>query len=178
MSRPFQRARPVAAERPRQETPAEIVGELLGVIRGQFYGDTEAKRWFQDQHFIKRNVVLWPATWLDKRGVTLAPARYRAILMEIFQGIKRHGETGAVKYWPAYLMRCVQEHFRHNEDALYEEAKAVRTQVESAMRTIQRLKDATPASDPIQMLAQTRAVLQSSRRHRVKPEAAQGLLGI
>lgn len=178
MSRPFKRARPVADPRPRQETPAEIVGELLGVIRGQFYGDTEARRWFQDQHFIKRNVVLWPAAWLDKRGVTLAPERYRALLLEIFQGVKRHGETGAVRYWPGYLMKCVQEHFRHNEDAIYDEAKAVRTQVESAMRAIQRGRDATPASDPIRVLAQTRAVLQSGRRRPAKTEAAQGLLGI
>lgn len=92
------KSKPSTSDRPKQELPSEIIGDLLGVIRRQFYGDAEPTQWLKDQTFIKREVVTWPAAWLNKRGVTLPPARYKAILLDIFDGIKTHGATGAVKY--------------------------------------------------------------------------------
>jgi hypothetical protein len=94
-------------DRPKQSVPTEIVRDLMGAIRNQFYPDTlcagAEKQWFQDQQFLKVRVVLWPAAWLNKRGVTLKPDRYKQILLDIFADIKRHGATGAIKYWPGYL---------------------------------------------------------------------------
>jgi hypothetical protein len=45
--------------RPKQQLPAEIVGDILGAIRGQFYPDATPKQWAQDSVFIRREFVLY-----------------------------------------------------------------------------------------------------------------------
>lgn len=156
--------------RARQQMPREIVGDLLGVIRGQFCGDLPDKKWFQQQRFFLR-VVTWPAGWLKSRGVTLTPERYKAVLVGIFGDIKTHGTTGAVKHWPGYLLHCVQEHFKHHGDELYEEAKAVRHLVE---RSLAQARPGAAAPDPIETLAGVKAVLSPGRgRRAAKPRRNQ-----
>lgn len=155
-------------QREKQQTPAEIVRELLGVIRRQFYPHTleagQEKQWMQDQRFIRERVVLWPARWLNKRGVTLKPERYQAVLLGVFDGIKAHGATGAVKYWPGYLAHCVQEHFRCHGDEIYEEGKALRNVTERAVLGVQRALEAAPVTDPVARMAEAAAILAGQRR--------------
>jgi hypothetical protein len=148
-------------ERAKQPLPAEIVGDLLASIRGAFYGDFTDKQWHQEKRFLTR-VVTWPAAWFNRRAVTVRPERYKQIVLGILDGIKAHGSTAAVKFWPGYLLRCVQEHFKHHGDEYYEEGKAVRSIVDRA------LSQATgrPAADPVQALAQANAVLAPRTRAR------------
>ncbi len=143
-----------------QETPAEMVDELMAMIRGQFYGDAGAKTWFQEQSYIKRHVVLWPARWLMNRGVTLPPKRYKAILIEKLIDVRRHCEQAEFKYLPAYIAQCVKDHFRHHGESIYEEAKAFRGTLE---RVVGKL-NAAPAADPIAALAAAAGVLAAKKR--------------
>jgi len=145
-------------ERPKQPVPAEIVGDLLASIRGAFYGDLDGKQWHQEKRFLMR-VVTWPAAWFNRRGVTIRPDRYKAIFLGILDGIKVHGATAAVKFWPGYLLRCVQEHFRHHGDAYYEEGKAMRATVERALSQV----TGRPQTDPVEALAHVHAVLAPRR---------------
>lgn len=156
-------------DRPRQETPGQMVAELMEMIRGQFYGDAGAKTWLQEQGYIKRNVVLWPAKWLANKGVTLPPQRYRAILLDKLQDIKRHCEQAEFKYLPAYIERCVKDHFRHNGEAIYEEGKAFRGTLE---RVVGKLS-AAPQADPIAALAAAASVLKAKRKKTSAKPAAQ-----
>ncbi|HUS37322.1 MAG TPA: hypothetical protein VM680_18390 [Verrucomicrobiae bacterium] len=151
--------------RPRQSVAVEIRNDLLGVIRNQFYGDLEPKTFFKDQTFLLNNVILWPASWLDKRGVTLPPARYKAILLEVLNGIKQHGDTGSIKYWPGYLMKCVQSHFQIHGDEYYDEAKALRTTLAGVIKKAEKV----PVADPIRAMAEARRdLLQAGRKTRQK----------
>jgi hypothetical protein len=160
-----------APERPRQDVGRQIVDDLLGVIRGQFYPD--AKSFYQDRAFLQRNVVLWPAKWLDQRGVTLPPARYKEILLEVFTGIKQHGQTGAVRYWPGYLMKCVQDHFKHHGEDYYEEGKSVRNLAERAvMAAALAGKDRPVADDSVRQLAKAQALVALPKRQ-PKPKQLQ-----
>jgi hypothetical protein len=165
-------------DRPKQAIPAQILADLMAVIRNQFYPDAlaggdAAKQWFQDQQFLKVRVVLWPAAWLNKRGVSLQPDRYQQILLDIFKEIKRHGATGAVKFWPGYLAKCVQDHFRHHEDEIYEEGKVLRIHLERAMATAQAAAGASQP-DPVDRLAEFQRMLSSTaRKRRCKPAAQQ-----
>ena len=169
--------KPLQPDRPRQSVPSEIVSDLLAVIRHQFYPDASlggdaAKQWFQDQAFIRTSVVLWPAAWLNKRGVTLKPERYKQLLLDIFNDIKRHGATGAIRYWPGYLVKCVQEHFRHHEDEIYDEAKQLRTQLERALGTAGAAVNRQP--DAVTALAEAHRVLaNTAKKRRRKPAADQ-----
>ncbi len=168
----------VIQERRKQELPAEMVADLMRSIRGQFYAESftctnAAKKWFQDARFLKVRVVLWPAGWLNKRGITLKPERYKAILLEVFQEIKSHGATAVVNYWPGYLAKCVQERFRHREEEIYAEGKALRNALESAMLFASKLSQAEP--DPIEALNQARLVLtRQTPRHRQAPARSAG----
>ncbi len=159
--------------RPRQSMPKEIVDDFLGVIRGQFCPDATDKEWFQQRRFFMR-VVTWPASWLARRGVSLTPERYKAILQDIFQGVKTHGATDTVKYWPGYLLHCVQEHFKHHGDEIYEEAKSVRHSVERGLAGV------APGERPsatTETLAQVNAIVSRRRPKRVrKPTKQLGLL--
>ncbi|HYE33338.1 MAG TPA: hypothetical protein VEH27_18085 [Methylomirabilota bacterium] len=159
---------PKTAPRPTQNTPSEVVSDLLSAIRNQFYADAEPKKWAQDAAFIRKNVVLWPAAWLNKRGVTLPPERYKQLLLDVFNEIKVHGKTGVVKYWPGYLMKCVQERFKHQEDAIYDEAKALRASIETAL---QMAGSAAAKVDPITVMAEARRdLLKQPRRSPTKPK--------
>ncbi|HYE32617.1 MAG TPA: hypothetical protein VEH27_14410 [Methylomirabilota bacterium] len=139
--------------RPEQQTPVEIVNDLLFSIRNQFYIDAPTKKWAQDSAFIRRNVVLWPAAWLNNRGVTLPPARYKEIILGVLNEVKVHGKTAVVKYWPGYLKHCLQEHFKHQGERYYEEAKALRASIETAL---QMAGSATAKVDPITVMAEAR----------------------
>lgn len=139
----------------------------MQVIRGQFYGDCP-ERWHKDQHFIKERFVLWPAAWLHSRGVTLSAMRYREILLDVLDDVKRHGSTGVVRHWPGYLTHCIQEHFRHHEDEIYEEGKAVRTVLD---RTLKQVNRARSTADPLAPLAAAHAVLMAKRVARRRPRA-------
>jgi hypothetical protein len=171
----MKRPRPFQEPRDRQQTPGEMVNELLGVIRGQFYGDVPAKKWFQDQHLIKQWFVLWPARWLDERGVTLPPGRYKEILLGILDTIKGHGNTAGIDYWPRYLAKCVQSHFAVHGEEYYEEGKSVRAALDRALATAQRAQSTTP--DPVRVLAEaSRALATAKRAKKASKAAVQSLL--
>jgi hypothetical protein len=98
--------------------------------------------------------------------VTLPPERYKAILLEIFNGIKQHGSTEAIKYWPGYLMHCVQTHFRIHGEEYYEEGKALRATLDKIIRKAPSI----PTADPIRVLAEARNDLLKSSRPRRKTQ--------
>ena len=165
--------------RPKQELPAEIVGDLLGAIKRDFCAEMGARQWVQSKRFLMR-VVTYPASRLNAQGVTVAPERYKEILLEIFKGIKQHGQTGAVKFWPGYLLKCVQSHWEVHGEEYYQEAKGIRERVAVASRAyagatiVDRVPDAMPE------LAALHVLVKVTKRKKVaKEEGTQGtLLGL
>jgi hypothetical protein len=152
-----------------QETPEVMVSRLLGLVRGQFCGDLPDKEWFQQTGFLRVKVILWPARFMAGKGFTLPPARYEAILRGVLAEIKHHGQTGQVRYWPGYLMKCVQDHWKHHWEEYYQEAKSVRTLAESLVVACGR----TGAEDRgVEALALAHRVL-AGRRPKNRTEKAQ-----
>jgi hypothetical protein len=155
--------------RPRQQTPEAMVERLLCIIRDQFCSGLEDKEWFRDHyHFIKRNVVMWPAYEIcSKRGFTLSPARYENVMVAILADVKAKGDIPAVRYWPAYLMKCVQSHWEHHWEEYYDEAKSIRNTTEAAMVALGTLR--TPEDRTVEAVAMAHRVLTASRKGRKKP---------
>lgn len=169
-----------------EQTPAELVEELMGVVRRQFYPDSlvedkrAQKRWFQDSHLIKSWVVLWPAVWLEERGVWVTPERYKAAVLGILDEVKRHGDTGAVKNWPRYLASCVQSRFQIRAEEFLEEGKAAREVVERVALGLAKPAKADAArrgADVVKALADAKAVLGRGAKRPKKPAAAPTLPG-
>jgi hypothetical protein len=154
------------------DTPEDLVALLLTTVRGQFCGDMTPGEWSMHSHFIRRNVILWPAGFMMGKGFTIPAARYEAIMRSIFQTIIHHGDTGVVKFWPGYLMKCVQDHWRHHWEEYYTEAKAIRAQVTTSLLACKQVEreDTT-----VETLAAAHRVLSTKQRHARKPRPAKQL---
>lgn len=158
---------PKIAPRPKQQMPDELVADLMAKIRGQFCGNMETAEWMKHSHFIRRNVVMWPAHFIfNKKGFTVSGARYKQIMKEIFEGIKLHGDLSSIRFWPGYLMDCVQNHFKNHWEDYYAESKAVTTIADHALMALKR---ATSAPDKtVEAIALAHRVLVGKRHKRAK----------
>jgi hypothetical protein len=162
-----------------QKCPEEIVNGLLGIIRRQFVPNCSDKEWYKDHNrFIRRNVVLWPARFMvGKKGFTLPPDRYEAIMLAILNDVKVHGQTGQVRYWPGYLMHCVQQHWEHHWEEYYQEAKSLRTQAEAALLALEARRG-DPESNAVEVMAATHRLLAGKKKVRKSKPATQGELAL
>lgn len=147
-------SRPRALPRPKNDISRALMDSLLMSIGEMFYPgrrDTkEARRdWAMDQNFYRKNLITWAAHWLDSKGVTLAPDRFKLLILDKLSEVKRNG-TSEIKYLPRYLVHCIQDHFQHNKDQIYAEAKSTAAVVDIALA---RCQIAQGGIDPIRMLA-------------------------
>ena len=151
-----------------QPAPEELVQRLMRKIRRQFCADLDDKSWFQaHHHFIKQNVILWPAREIcAEHGFTLPADRYEKIMLMILDDIRENREAAVVRFWPAYLMKCVQSHWRHHWEEYYAEAKSLReltTQAMVALGSLEKREDCG-----VESLALAHRVLAASRKARKK----------
>src|SRR6185369_17295894 len=102
MSRPNK-----AKRRFKQLTSDELLNELLGFLQRKFY-EGRAVAFQKDRRRLLEWVVLWPARWLDERGVTVASDKYREIFMSVFMDSLRFGDTANITYLPAWLAKVIQ----------------------------------------------------------------------
>jgi len=148
--------RPIA----KQPTPKELTDDLLGFLGRKFYAG-EGVNFAKDRSRLLAWVVLWPAAWLQQRGVTISTENYRKIFMAVFMDALVHG-SGKIQYRPAWLKQVIQSHFAMHGDEIYAEAKAVRTLVENALvLTGKCAMVARP--DPIRELAAARSLVVTRR---------------
>lgn len=166
--------RPIISKRPAQILPSEIVDSLLACIGEMFYPnrkDTpgERKRWAIDQHWYRQRVITWAARWLDSKALTLPPDRFKKLILDKLSDIKRHTAV-EVENWPRYILKCFQDHFRHNGEAIYNEAKAFRYQLDAAMDQARAAGSARPEGlDPIRVLALAHQVNKPRKKPIAKP---------
>lgn len=136
-----------------ENLPSGMVFELAGLLRSQFGIDDG--QFYRGLRLIKR-AICYPAAQLHRAGCSLAPERYRERLLDgVVQVIKGHGDTGNVRYWPAYLLKCVQEHWRHQGHLWLAEARSLDRHTSAALADAR----AALAADPIPVLAETYAQL-------------------
>lgn len=134
--------RPEQPVRARQQTTQEVRDALLELVQRKFYeGDWVGFQ--KEQTDLLRWVILWPASWLNARGVSVPPERYREIVGRVLIDAAAF-QRGKIKYRPAYLKHAVQSHFAHHGEEIYAAAKAVRTAAEHALATLWKLPVAQP----------------------------------
>ena len=127
-------------DRPRQQVPGDLVNRLMLLVRTQFCGDMSGAEWGKHSHFVRRNVIMWPARFIcDKHNFSLSGERYESIMRGVFMDIKRNMTGAPVRYWPGYLMHCVQEHWVHHWEEYYQEAKAAANLTQAGLLALQRL---------------------------------------
>ena len=147
---------------PGQTVSQELTDDLLGFIRRQFY-EGDAVGFNKDKRRLLMWVVLWPATYLTERGVTLPPVRYKEIFMAVMMLALRQGNTGGIRYRPAWLGRVIQSHFKIHWDEIYAEAKSARALAENALAIAGRLPVAK-STDPVAEMALAARLVKGTGR--------------
>lgn len=151
-------------------SPGDILRDLLAVIRNQFYPD-DSKGWFQQRDAIILCLTR-PAKWFSDRGITFPPDRYERLIQDILSTIKRHGATGQIRWFPAYLGKSVEAYLIHNGDDLYREAKGAKNLSSVALG---RVRQTSAQEDIAAPLAEARRILLAARQKPARTLRARSL---
>jgi hypothetical protein len=160
-------------ERPKIGVSKQFMIDMTLMIRGQFCPDWDDKAWNTHLWLVQRTVI-YPAAWLNKRAIFVPPDRYRELLLELLQEVKRKG--GAIKFPPGYLLKCVQDHMRFNADRYNTEGKVARDRLTKLMGTFP-----TAEARPdflVKTLAAGGEAIQKPKRRRSTPAHEQGTLAL
>jgi hypothetical protein len=144
----------------KQQTSAELLGSCIAFLQRKFYQDHD-HAFSKDRQRLLEWVVLWPAKWLDRRGVTISDDQYRALFESVFMDSLRFGDTENITYLPAWLAKVIQSHFAHHGDEIYQAAKNVRTLTEHALLMAGKLVQKQP--DPVRELAQAARLIRPKK---------------
>lgn len=160
--------KPKNFQRLQQPTPAELTDSCLSILRSKFYAlPGDEKCFAQDRKRLLKWVVLFPAGWLDSKGVTLHGDQYREIFVKVFIQAASHVQS-KIKYRPAYLRQVIQEHFRHHGEDYYDQAKATRNIIEQTMVALGQSRPA--AADPVREMASARQILTTGQPKKTAPK--------
>jgi hypothetical protein len=158
---------PYVEERP-TTSPEGAILDLCYVARNQLYADQPDN--FYPQLKDLKKAFTWPATWFNDRALFVGPDRYKQILMERIQEIKRHGDTAGIKYWPRYILTCLQRHFAAEASRYNDEGKAARDLVARTLARLPMGSPAQPAPDQFMRdLATVHTLLKSPGGRRKTP---------
>lgn len=156
-------------QRIKQPMPEELTAALLDFLRRKFYTQPGDDRcFFQDRRHLLSWVVLWPASWLNGKGVTIHGDAYREIFFKVFFQAAAN-MTSKVKYRPAYLRQVIQSHFKIHGEEYYEKAKSVRNLADHALMLIGGFKQPTP--DPVRDMAKARQILTGMKSKITLPKS-------
>ena len=146
-------------QRFKQPLSEELTATLLDFLRRKFYTEPgDDKRFFQDHTRLLGWVVLWPAAWLNGRGVTLHGDAYREMFFKVFFQAAAHMESKA-RYRPAYLRHVIQSHFKIHGEEYLAEGKNIRNIADHLLLIAGQARK--PAPDPVREMANARQILTS-----------------
>ena len=139
--------------------------KLLAQIKQDFYTCTSSDKAFYEDRRMLLYALTWPAKWLDQRGLQMDAEQYEELLAQRLNAIVQHGDPKRYqRYFPRYLLKCLQDWFAHHGEELYEDLKHVRNQ----LYRIEALLEACAsekAKNIVTPMAQAHTIL-SHRRHR------------
>lgn len=150
----------------KQPTPLELRDSLLDFLERKFYQGHRIQ-FLKDRQRLLAWVVLWPAKWLNERGVTIPADRYREIFMAVFMDSLRFGQVEKVTYFPAWLAKVIQSHFAIHGEDIYDEGKNLRTVIERTLLVAGKQQGHGP--DPVRDLAQAARLLKAPKRPSKSP---------
>lgn len=160
------------------EFAEEIIRDIMRAIHLQFCPDMPDKEWFKDHyHFLRRNAVMWPASFMLRKGFTISGDRYKSVMFGILEEVKHHGNLAAVDHWQFYLMTCIQRHFKCQWEMYYDESKMIQARIENALLACKSASQADRGVDTVELIAMARRINQpGKRKNSAKPDTQMKLL--
>jgi hypothetical protein len=144
---------------------------LLAQIKTRFYDHKQPeKRFHQDRHMLLY-ALTWPAQWLERQGLSITPTAYQKLLSQRLHDIATHGQPQHYhRYFPRYLLKCIQDWFAHHGDQLYQELKHVRNQLCSIEHLLKQNTQSPEAQDRAQIehLAAAHQIMRSKVVNKIR----------
>lgn len=119
--------------------------------------------------------LTWPAVWLERRGLTCSPTRYQSLIADRLDAIAAHGDPARYgAYFPAYLLKCLQDWFQRWGDELYAELKHIRNALDQVLASARFAARVQRHAQHIDLLVATHRLLHAQRSQRdAHPDAQQ-----
>ena len=148
--------------------------KLLAQIKQNFYNRASSEKAYYADRRMLLYALTWPAKWLDQRGLWMDAQQYEKLIDQRLKTIVHHGDPKRYqRYFPRYLLKCLQDWFAHHGDELYEELKHVRNHLHSIEALLQG-GTSQRAEDIVTPMAQAHAILMSQcHRKNGKEDARQ-----
>jgi hypothetical protein len=142
------------------------VRQLLEEMRQRFYAGQPERDFHRDRRMLLY-ALTWPATWLERRGLACAAPRYRALIADRLAVIAAHGDPARFgAYFPAYLLKCLQDWFdRYGED-LYCELKHIRNALDRVLASARFAATVQRDAQHVDLLAATHRLIRAEREKR------------
>ncbi len=151
----------------------QVIDVLLSQIAREYYNSGKDKRYHAHRRGLI-HAICWPATWFKQRGIHLSDARYKAIIEERLAEIRIHGcADKAQAYFPKYLLKCLQNHFLHRADHIYEHYKHVRYSIEILLQKLPQFGQNKTQEEMIDVLSQAHFITKPLRRPMQKKDSNQ-----
>ena len=148
--------------------------KLLARIKESFYCcNLSDKRFYEDRRMLLY-ALTWPAKWMDQRGLQVGAQQYERLITERLKSIAQYGRPERYqRYFPGYLLKCLQDWFAYHGDELYEELKHVRNQLYRIEALLNSQHTAEVAEDIVTPMAKAHAILMSQCRHKRRTDTRQ-----
>jgi len=151
----------------------EAVRQLLGDVRCRFYAGQPPRDFHRDRRMLLY-ALTWPALWLERRGLTCPAVRYHALLADRLTAIAAHGDpTRYGAYFPAYLLKCLQDWFERYGVALYGELKHLRNALDQVLASARFAATVQRDALHVELLAATHRLIRAEREKRPTPDQDQ-----
>jgi hypothetical protein len=149
------------------------VRQLLEEVRRRFYAGQPVRDFHRDRRMLLY-ALTWPAVWLERRALTCSATRYHALLADRLADIAVHGDPARYgAYFPAYLLKCLQDWFQHHGDELYDELKHIRNALDQVLASTHFAAGVQRNAQHTELLAATHRLIQARRAQREKPDGRQ-----
>ena len=143
----------------------QLLASLLAELQQRFYRTVPTSVFQRDRRRLLY-ALSWPASWLERRGLDCTPSRYQAIVVARLDAIRAKSDPeryGA--YFPNYLLKCLQDSFEHQGDALYEELKHVRNALEGLWGSLRFAETIVQQNRQVENLAVFHHLLRTQSPH-------------
>lgn len=119
------------AQATKGQSGEQLLAALLERVRRVFYKDTigvppiAQRPFFQDRSMLIRGLCHPAEFMVQKQWPRLSAEKYESMICTVLRTISEHGvPAAAMRRRGAYIVHCLQEHWRINWDQYYETAKA------------------------------------------------------
>lgn len=150
-----------------------VIDTLLDQIAREYYGGPSDR----DYHAHRRQLIhaiCWPASWFQERSIHLSDSRYKAILQKQLREIRQHGDGEKARaYFPNYLLTCLQNHFLHRGDSIYEQYRHVRYSIEILLEKLPQRQQSKTNEEMIDVLSQAHRLTRTVRKKKPSNDCTQ-----